>query len=87
MSTDNAKDDLSLEMSLEEMALEVVDMLGVALYFAGAKKKHIQALTEAYSAQMDKFYEHLPEDTTYGQDEMIEIIKSLKIDYPQFFNA
>ena len=29
MSTDNAKDDLSLEMSLEEMALEVVDMLDV----------------------------------------------------------
>lgn len=48
MSTDNAKDDLSLEMSLEEMALEVVDMLGVALYFAGAKKsifKHLQKPT------------------------------------------
>ena len=40
MSIDeNISEELTLEMSLEEMALEVIDMLGVALYFAGAKKK------------------------------------------------
>lgn len=80
-------EELNLEMSLEEMALEVIDMLGVALYFAGAKKAHIQELIELYSTQMDKFYAHLPEDASYGQNEMIEIIKSLRDDYPQFFTA
>ncbi len=70
MSIDeNISEELTLEMSLEEMALEVIDMLGVALY----------------SEQMDKFYAKLPEDANYGQEEMIGIIKSLKKDYPQFF--
>ena len=53
---ENISQELTLEMSLEEMALEV-----------------------------DKFYAKLPEDATYGQNEMIEIIKSLKKDYPKFF--
>lgn len=82
---ENITQELTLEMSLEEMALEVIDMLGVALYFAGAKKAHIEELIELYSTQMDKFYAKLPEDSTYGQNEMIEIIKSLKKDYPKFF--
>ncbi|MCX2716382.1 hypothetical protein OQH61_01335 [Helicobacter sp. MIT 21-1697] len=82
---ENISEELTLEMSLEEMALEVIDMLGVALYFAGAKKKHIDELIELYSEQMDKFYAKLPEDANYGQEEMISIIKSLKKDYPQFF--
>ncbi len=70
MSIDeNISEELTLEMSLEEMALEVIDMLGVALF----------------SEQMDKFYAKLPEDANYGQEEMIGIIKSLKKDYPQFF--
>lgn len=81
----NIEQELALEMSLEEMALEVVDMLGVALYFAGAKRACIEELITLYSKQMDKFYSTLPEDALYGQDEMIEIIKSLKKDYPQFF--
>lgn len=83
---ENINDELTLEMSLEEMALEVIDMLGVALIFAGAKKEHIQKLIECYSSQMDKFYESLPEDAPYGRDEIVEIIKSLKNDYPHFFN-
>lgn len=86
MSIDeNISDELTLEMSLEEMALEVVDMLGVALIFAGAKKQNVEKLIELYSSQMDKFYELLPEDAPYGRDEMVEIIKSLKKDYPHFF--
>ncbi|RDU59800.1 hypothetical protein [Helicobacter marmotae] len=83
---ENINQEVALEMSLEEMALEVLDMLGVALRFAGAKKEHVAKLTELYSTQMDKFYEFLPDDAPYGQDEMVEIIKSLKKDYPEFFN-
>ncbi len=84
----NIKGELpDIEMSLEEMAVEIVDMLGVALHFAGAKKQCVDNLIELYSTEMDKFYEHLPEDSPYGQDEMLEIIKSLKKTYPQFFNA
>ena len=82
---EQVSEELALEMSLEEMALEVIDMLGVALHFAGAKSTHIKELIELYSNQMDQFYEKLPEDATYGQQEMIAIIESLRQDYPNFF--
>lgn len=74
------------DISLEEMVLEVIDILGVALHFAGAKDESIQKLTTLYSEQIDKYYEKLPEDAPYGQKEMIEIIKSLKKDYPEHFH-
>lgn len=77
------KDD---ELSLEEMALEVLDMLCVALYFAGAKEEHIKELLQIYPAQIDKYFDNL-QSSNYGQNEIIDIIKSLKRDYPQFFNA
>lgn len=74
------------DISLEEMVLEVIDILGVALHFAGAKDESIQKLTTLYSEQIDKYYEKLPEDAPYGQKEMIEIIKSLKKYYPEHFH-
>lgn len=77
------KDD---ELSLEEMALEVLDMLCVALHFAGAKEEHIEELLQIYPAQIDKYFANL-QSSNYGQNEIIDIIKSLKRDYPQFFNA
>lgn len=82
---ENISEELTLELSLEEMALEVVDMLSVALYFAGAKKEHLEELVELYAAQMDKYYAKLPEDALYGQNEMIGIIKSLRQEYPTLF--
>lgn len=78
-------EELTLEMSLEEMALEIIDMLSVALHFAGAKKQHIRDLIELYTEQMDIFYAKLPEDAPYGQEEMISIIESLRQKYPKFF--
>lgn len=74
------------DINLEEMVLEVIDILGVALHFAGAKDESIQKLTTLYSEQIDKYYENLPEDAPYGQKEMIEIIQSLKKDYPEHFH-
>lgn len=83
----HTNENLLTNVSLEEMAFEVIDLLGVALYFAGAKKEYIQELITLYSEQIDKYYQNLPEDAPYGQKEMIEIIKSLKKDYPQHFQT
>lgn len=84
--TQNLNND-ELDMSLEEMALEIVDMLGVALHFAGAKKDSIAELTELYAKQMDIYFENLPLDSAYGQKEMIGIIEQLKKAYPQMFKS
>lgn len=78
-------DNISLE-DIEQVALEVMDMLGSALYFAGAKEECIDELIELYPKQIDKYFAKLPQDAEYGQKEMIDIIQSLKKDYPKFFH-
>lgn len=80
-------EELTLEMSLEEMALEVLDMLCVALHFAGARQECLEELVELYATQMDSFYQNLPEDTPYGQEEMIKIINALKKANPKLFKS
>lgn len=62
------------EISLQDLALEVMDMLAVALHFAGVKDQNIDKAIEAYSQELDSF----DEDTPYGQKEMIEVIERLK---------
>ena len=80
-------EELTLEMSLEEMALEVLDMLCVALHFAGARQECLEELVELYATQMDTFYQNLPEDAPYGQKEMIAIINLLKRHNPKLFHS
>lgn len=62
------------EISLQDLALEVMDMLAVALHFAGVKDQNIDKAIQAYSQELDSF----DEDTPYGQKEMIEVIGRLK---------
>lgn len=62
------------EISLQDLALEVMDMLAVALHFAGVKDQNIDKAIQAYSQELDSF----DEDTPYGQKEMIEVIERLK---------
>lgn len=62
------------ETFLQDLALEVMDMLAVALHFAGVKDQNIDKAIQAYSQELDSF----DEDTPYGQKEMIEVIGRLK---------
>lgn len=69
------------ELEISELALEVIDMLGVALYFARAKKDKIQTLIELYMDELDCVDENLP----YNQEQMIKLIHTLQKKYPQHF--
>ncbi|MDO7253561.1 hypothetical protein [Helicobacter cappadocius] len=71
------------KIDFEDLALEVIDMLGVALHFAGVKTECIEQAIDAYLEELD----NLDEDTSYGQKEIIEVIKSLKIKRKELFKA
>ncbi|GAA7269393.1 hypothetical protein HpCK38_20010 [Helicobacter pylori] len=67
------------DLQIQELALEVIDMLSVALHFAGGKD--IKKLIDLYIEELDKFPEELP----YNQEQMIALIEGLKQKYPKFF--
>lgn len=64
------------DFSLQELAEQLVDSLGAALYFAGVKKDKIQEALEAYEALLDD--ESFDENALYGIDEIIETINLLR---------
>ncbi|HIY44259.1 hypothetical protein [uncultured Helicobacter sp.] len=67
------------DLEIQELALEVMDMLGVALHFAGGKD--IKKLIDLYLQELDE----VPEDTPYNQEQMIALIEGLKKKYPKMF--
>lgn len=69
-------------LEIQELALEIIDMLGVALYFAGAKENKIKELIDLYLQEFDEIDEDLP----YNQEQMIKLICSLKEKYPKLFH-
>lgn len=72
------------ELEIEELAIQLADMLGAALYFAGVKKNRLKEATDAYLEEIDNFFED--EDGQMGMDEVIELIKHLKKSKPQLFS-
>ena len=67
------------DLEIQELALEVMDMLGVALHFAGGKD--IKKLIDLYLQELDE----VPEDTAYNQEQVIALIEGLKKKYPKMF--
>ncbi len=67
----------------EEIALELIDMLSVALYFAGVKKDCMQKAIDLYLKALD---EH-DESEEYNQESIIKIIKNLKKNHKDIFRT
>ncbi len=65
----------------EELALEIIDMLGVAFHFAGAKSEYIKKLIDIYIDEID----NMLDNEEFTQAVIITIINSIKIKYPQYF--
>ncbi|MGP1450986.1 MAG: hypothetical protein ACTTJS_07705 [Wolinella sp.] len=66
--------ELDDELISEEMALELSDMLSVALHFAGVKSDKLEQAMDAYLAALDDF----DDNEEYGREAMISIIENLK---------
>ncbi|PAF51544.1 hypothetical protein [Helicobacter sp. 13S00477-4] len=63
------------KIEFEELAVEIIDMLGVALHFAGVSPQNIEKAIDVYLEELD----NIDENTPYGQKEIIEVIEQLKI--------
>ncbi|PAF47379.1 hypothetical protein BKH46_04685 [Helicobacter sp. 12S02634-8] len=61
-------------IEFQELALEIIDMLGVALHFAGVKTENIPQAIDAYLEEIDT----IDGEQTYGQKEIIAVIEGLR---------
>lgn len=72
------------ELEIEELAMQLADMLGVSLYYAGVKKENIRDAVDAYLNAMDELFED-SEHMEYGFEEVIQVIEHLRKNTPALF--
>lgn len=77
MKVENCSEELAqAEVEIEELSIQLADMLGVALHFAGVSQKNIPNAVEAYLHGIDEVYGE--EDGEMGFKEIVSVIKYLK---------
>lgn len=64
------------EVEIEELSIQLADMLGAALHFAGVSQDNIPKAVEAYLNGIDEVYGE--EDGEMGFNEIISVINYLK---------
>ncbi|QKF64879.1 hypothetical protein [Campylobacter corcagiensis] len=67
---------------INDLMYEVSVLLEAVLYFAGVDKKYLRKAAEVYVEMID---EALDDKDLKGVDEVIEVVKFLKADHPEFF--
>ena len=65
------------KMEAEELAYQLADMIGVALYFAGVKRGNLKDAVMEYLNAMDDLFGS-DENIEYGFEEIVKIIEYLK---------
>lgn len=73
------------ELEIEELAMQLADMLGVALHYAGVKKDMIREAVDAYLKSMDELFED-SEHVEYGYEEVIRVIEHMRENNRHLFN-
>lgn len=74
------------EIEIEELAMQLADMLGVALYFAGVKKENIPKAVDLYLQGLDEVFDDEDEDSEMGFEEIIQVIEHLQKSHPKLFH-
>lgn len=65
-----------VELEIEELACQLADMLGAALYFAGVKEDNMQKAVDAYLNGIDEIFDD--EEGVMGFEEVVQVIKHLQ---------
>ncbi len=73
------------EFELAEIAMQLADMLGAALHFAGVKEGKIPDAVDAYLQGLDTLFDDDEETAEMGYEEVIQVINSLKVTHKQLF--
>jgi len=71
------------ELEIDELAMQLADMLGVALYYSGIKKDLIREGVDAYLNAMDEIFDD--ESMEYGFEEIVQVIEHIKKTKPELF--
>jgi nucleotide-binding universal stress UspA family protein len=73
------------EIEIEEIAMQLADMLGAALYFAGVKKDKIPDAVEAYLQGLDEIFEDDEDIAEMGFEEVVKVIEYLQDSHKHLF--
>lgn len=74
------------EIEVEEMAMQLADMLGAALFFAGVRKEDLPKAIDLYLKGLDEVFEDEDEDSEMGFEEVIEVIEYIRNKNPKLFH-
>ena len=74
------------EIEIEELAVQLADMLGVALYFAGAKRENIPKSVDLYLEGLDEVFDDDEEEGEMGFEEIIQVIEHIRNKNPKIFH-
>jgi predicted metal-dependent TIM-barrel fold hydrolase len=86
MANKSLKDELEeAEFELDEIAMQLADMLGAALHFAGVKEKSIPDAVDAYLKGLDEIFDNDEDVAEMGYEEVIQVINSLKTTHKHLF--
>lgn len=86
MSNKRLNDELEeAEFELEEIAMQLADMLGAALHFAGVQEEKIPDAVDAYLKNLDEIFNDDEETAEMGYEEVIQVINSLKTTHKHLF--
>ncbi len=77
------KENEKLEIEIEELAMQLADMLGAALHYAGVKDEKMKDAVDAYLEAIDEVFED--EEGEMGYEEIIKVIDHLKKTRPNLF--
>ena len=67
----------------EELALQLIDMLEVALYFAGVKKSKLQEAVDIYIESLDEIFDEQDDEMRF--DEIVKTIKYMQKNHSNLF--
>jgi len=73
------------EFEIEEIAMQLADMLGAALYFAGVKKDDLPDAVDAYLQGLDEVFENDEDIAEMGFEEVIKVIEHLQKSHKHLF--
>ena len=73
------------EFELDEIAMQLADVLGAALHFAGVHEEKIPDAVDAYLQGLDTLFDDDEETAEMGFEEVVQVINSLKTTHKHLF--
>lgn len=84
-STNYTEELAKAEVEIEELSMQLADMLGATLHFAGVPKDNIPKAVEAYLDALDEVYAEEEDENDFGFEEIVTVVNYLKSHKKELF--